>query len=547
MQKTGKNFSGKLFRIFLAVLTVVVLCSLLSLFVSAGDVLCGDYDGNGKVDSLDAIYLLRAATLGTGDYPLNQGGDINGDSKFNSEDAIHLLRAVLIGEEYYPLANTDVLEIEAFFDAYAAKFVCPTHNHVHCLIAYGSDCENPDSFAGLVMLGLDALGEDYTGYTFSANAQQCADFRNGANGQDNFGGQGCGDSAGGNIDITITRDEDGASVTRTIRFYACKAYEYMEEGKGFDLYICPEDSAAIRREINGILQNTMEEALDDNGCLPANVTEEDILAILNLGDDYAADIIIEDCSATVTVYSTFYPMYTFDSNTATYVTEEYDLADVSDIAALYDAFEAAFVCPTHNDFHCKISYGSKCIPETVVALFELGLDTIGVDHTGYTVSVNADDMANLKNAFGGEGAGSGASREITFTITREEDGASLDRVIEVSACKAYPWLDIVGEDYALGICPEDSQAIRQAINGIIGRTLENALDENDCLPVATEEDVLAILDLDDTYGVIVEFGDGIVTITIYDAMYIPFIEDDADEGHLPNETYVTVEYNLPIA
>lgn len=49
----------------------------------------GDFNGDGKVDSDDAIYLLKNIFFGK-DYPLNQGGDLNGDGKVDSDDAIYL-------------------------------------------------------------------------------------------------------------------------------------------------------------------------------------------------------------------------------------------------------------------------------------------------------------------------------------------------------------------------------------------------------------------------------------------------------------------------
>ena len=49
----------------------------------------GDFNGDGKVDSDDAIYLLKNVFFGK-DYPLNQGGDLNGDGKVDSDDAIYL-------------------------------------------------------------------------------------------------------------------------------------------------------------------------------------------------------------------------------------------------------------------------------------------------------------------------------------------------------------------------------------------------------------------------------------------------------------------------
>ena len=66
-------------------------------------VLKGDTNGNGTVDSDDAIYLLYNSLLGEARYPLNQPCDFNADGSVNSDDAIYLLYNTLLGGERYPL------------------------------------------------------------------------------------------------------------------------------------------------------------------------------------------------------------------------------------------------------------------------------------------------------------------------------------------------------------------------------------------------------------------------------------------------------------
>ncbi len=63
------------------------------------DVLRGDVNGDGYVNSNDAIYLLRY-TLSPNRYPINQNGDMNGDGYVNSNDAIYLLRHTLTPNRY---------------------------------------------------------------------------------------------------------------------------------------------------------------------------------------------------------------------------------------------------------------------------------------------------------------------------------------------------------------------------------------------------------------------------------------------------------------
>ncbi len=59
----------------------------------------GDVDRNGKVDSEDAIYLLKNVLLGD-KYPIDQSGDMNGDGKADSADAVYLLKHVFFAEKY---------------------------------------------------------------------------------------------------------------------------------------------------------------------------------------------------------------------------------------------------------------------------------------------------------------------------------------------------------------------------------------------------------------------------------------------------------------
>ena len=66
------------------------------------NILRGDVNGDGLVDSNDAIYLLYY-TLLPERYEINQNGDFDGNSLVNSDDAIYLLYFTLLPERY-PLA-----------------------------------------------------------------------------------------------------------------------------------------------------------------------------------------------------------------------------------------------------------------------------------------------------------------------------------------------------------------------------------------------------------------------------------------------------------
>ena len=65
----------------------------------------GDSDGDGKVNTDDAIYLLYNVMFGDGDYPVNQNCDFDGNGETNTDDAIYLLYHVMFGETDYPLHN----------------------------------------------------------------------------------------------------------------------------------------------------------------------------------------------------------------------------------------------------------------------------------------------------------------------------------------------------------------------------------------------------------------------------------------------------------
>ena len=59
----------------------------------------GDTNGDGTVDSNDAVYLLRYVLFAE-EYPVSADCDFTGDSAVTSADAVYLLRHVLFGSGY---------------------------------------------------------------------------------------------------------------------------------------------------------------------------------------------------------------------------------------------------------------------------------------------------------------------------------------------------------------------------------------------------------------------------------------------------------------
>ena len=81
---------------------VLLLCVmfLIALFtIGSFAAMAGDFDGNGKVDANDAIYLLMN-TFFPEDYPIDQGADFDGNGKVDANDAIQVLMHTFFPEDY---------------------------------------------------------------------------------------------------------------------------------------------------------------------------------------------------------------------------------------------------------------------------------------------------------------------------------------------------------------------------------------------------------------------------------------------------------------
>ena len=71
-----------------------------------GAPVAGDMDGDERLSTDDAVYLLLNVMFGSGDYAVSASvrRDTNGDGKVTTDDAVYLLLHVMFGPEDYPLA-----------------------------------------------------------------------------------------------------------------------------------------------------------------------------------------------------------------------------------------------------------------------------------------------------------------------------------------------------------------------------------------------------------------------------------------------------------
>ena len=84
----------------------------------------GEIDGNGIIDSDDAIYILRN-TLFASLYPVVVEDDVDGNGKYDSDDAIHLLRYTLFPSMYPLISHTHSWK-EANYQEAAKCTICGT-------------------------------------------------------------------------------------------------------------------------------------------------------------------------------------------------------------------------------------------------------------------------------------------------------------------------------------------------------------------------------------------------------------------------------------
>lgn len=81
----------------------LVCCSIFALGINSFAASVGDVNGNGKINSTDALLILQSAT-GVVNLTDNQKklADVNGDGKVNSSDALQVL--------FYATGNPSVIK-----------------------------------------------------------------------------------------------------------------------------------------------------------------------------------------------------------------------------------------------------------------------------------------------------------------------------------------------------------------------------------------------------------------------------------------------------
>lgn len=83
----------------LAILMITLIIFTIPMTVFAATDMRADMNSDGKVNSADAIYLLRH-TIMPDRYRIKGTGDVNGDGSVNSADAIYLLRYTIMPDRY---------------------------------------------------------------------------------------------------------------------------------------------------------------------------------------------------------------------------------------------------------------------------------------------------------------------------------------------------------------------------------------------------------------------------------------------------------------
>ena len=91
-----------------AVLLVLLVCSVIPQAVPAAA--HGDFNGDGKISSQDAVWMLRHV-LEPQDGAADQASDFNGDGRVDTQDALYLLRYALRPEAYPLVENHDPVEL----------------------------------------------------------------------------------------------------------------------------------------------------------------------------------------------------------------------------------------------------------------------------------------------------------------------------------------------------------------------------------------------------------------------------------------------------
>lgn len=132
-------------------LTPTTYTATATIVPTVGTYLNGDVNGDGVINSNDAVYLLRY-TLLPSRFPVIGSADLNGDGVVNSNDAIHLLRHTLKPDDFPLVVNC--LHENSVID----KAVSPTCTETG--LTEGAHCAECDAWL-VLQKSIDSLGHDY--------------------------------------------------------------------------------------------------------------------------------------------------------------------------------------------------------------------------------------------------------------------------------------------------------------------------------------------------------------------------------------------------
>lgn len=101
---------------------------------------------------------------------------------------------------------------------------------------------------------------------------------------------------------------------------------------------------------------------------------------------------------------------------------------------LVDDYLAEALCAVHGEVTARFNFGSSLTKESLVGVL---VNHMKLDTTRYTLTCDDDGFNELKNGYSGAGRGTGASADVFFTITDNENAVSYEFKVHISAVKFF--------------------------------------------------------------------------------------------------------------